>query len=168
MANASETWFREEVLCAIWFLRAKHVFPYRSLSSTDKEIYDDGAKRLQDVRIWRRCRKCSKERPWRWSQRVGPDRQGRMSTQHECRNRFWKTDHDFKVHLLNLGCPSEIYTTMSVTNWSIAKCRHAGYQDVWRNSTKIYASKFLFHNLNNLKKMHSDRRWNTGAAFHSS
>ena len=39
---------------------------------------------------------------------------------------------------------------------------------------KIYASNFLFHILNNLKKMqtvhgtHSDRRWDTGAAFHSS
>ena len=63
MANASEAWFREEVRSAIRFLRAKHVFPYRSLSSTDKEIYDDGAKRLQDVRIWRRGQKCSKERP---------------------------------------------------------------------------------------------------------
>jgi len=67
-------------------LRAKHVFPYRSLSSTDKEIYDDGAKRPQYVRIRRRGRKCSKERPWRWSQRVGPDHQGRMSTQHRPRS----------------------------------------------------------------------------------
>jgi hypothetical protein len=62
----------------------------------------------------------------------------------------------------------------SATNLSIAKCMHAGYQDVWRNSIKIYASKFLFHSLNNLKKRqavpgtHSDRRWNTGAAIHSS
>jgi hypothetical protein len=41
----------------------QHIFPYHSLSSTDKQIYDDGVKRLQYVRIWRRGRKCSRERP---------------------------------------------------------------------------------------------------------
>jgi len=154
-------------------LRAKHVFPYRSISSTDKEIYDDGAKRLLCQNMARRS-KVFKERPWRWSQRVGPDHQGRISTRYECRNWFWKTDHDFKMHLLNLGCPSEPYTTTSVTNWNTAKGRHAWYQHVWGDSKKICASKFLFHILDNLKKMqtghgtHSYRRWDTGAAFHSS
>lgn len=43
--------------------KGKTGFHYRSLSSTDKKIYDDGAERLQYVRILCRGQKWSKQRP---------------------------------------------------------------------------------------------------------
>jgi hypothetical protein len=69
---------------------------------------------------------------------VAPAHPGRKWTHHDCGNWLWKCDKtQSETYRLYMSCPSEMHTTVSMTNCNTAKCVHVQYEDVWRKGTTL-------------------------------
>jgi len=96
----------------IWFLWAKHDFLTKIYCQLT--VYGHSIMTVQYVRQWHTVWKPNRC-PWWWL--YWPAQHNKDTCMHHVyMNWFWKTMSIFKIYLLHLSCPLELYRTLSLKN----------------------------------------------------